>query len=109
MAVTVSVLYPNEPDAKYDVDYYVNKHMPLAGSTWKDFGVKSWSVIKYAPGPDGTEPKYAFAGVLQWDSLENVKKALAAPETAKVMQDVPNYSNKQPVFLIGDEVKAVTV
>lgn len=109
MPATVTVLYPNEPDAKYDVDYYINSHMPLVGSTWKPFGMTSWSVIKYGPGPDGAEPKYAFAGILQWDSIENVRKSLAAPEAAKVMQDVPNYSNKQPLFLIGEEAKAVTI
>ncbi|KAF4919085.1 hypothetical protein CGCVW01_v008226 [Colletotrichum viniferum] len=109
MPATVTVLYPNEPDAKYDIDYYINKHMPLAGSTWKAFGVTSWSVTKYAPGPDGAEPKYAFAGILQWDSVESVKKALASADTAKIMQDVPNYSNKQPILLIGDEVHNVTV
>ncbi|TEA15695.1 hypothetical protein C8034_v002303 [Colletotrichum sidae] len=109
MPVTISVVYPNEPDAKYDVDYYINKHMPLAGSTWKSSGLKSWSVVKYVPGPDGAEPQYAFAGILQWDSLENFQKGLASPDTAKIMADVPNYSNKQPVFLIGEEAASATL
>ncbi|OLN85467.1 hypothetical protein CCHL11_08062 [Colletotrichum chlorophyti] len=102
MPVTVSVLYPNEPDAKYDIDYYINTHMPLAASTWKDAGVKSWSVHKYLPGPGGQESKYVFAGVLEFESVEAVHKALASPDSKTVTDDVPNFSNKQPTFLIGE-------
>ncbi|TKW51595.1 hypothetical protein CTA1_2067 [Colletotrichum tanaceti] len=105
MTVTVSVLYPNEADAKYDVDYYVNSHMPMAAAQWKSSGLVSWTVTKYHPGPGGKESKFAFAGVLTFESLEAVHKALASPETAVVMKDVPNYSNKEPEFLIGEDIK----
>lgn len=105
MPVTVSVLYPNDADAKYDIDYYVNRHMPLAAAQWKPSGCLSWTVTKYQATPDGKEPKFAFAGILTFESLEAVHKALASPESAAVMQDVPNYSNKEPVFLIGEDLK----
>ncbi|KAF4775358.1 hypothetical protein CPAR01_13708 [Colletotrichum paranaense] len=109
MPATVSVLYPNEADAKYNIDYYVESHMPMAAATWKSAGVKSWKVTKYSASPDGKQPKYAFAGILTFDSVESIHKALASPDTAKVMQDVPNYSNKEPVFLIGEDAKEATL
>ena len=28
--VKISVLYPNKPGSRFDVDYYLNTHMPLA-------------------------------------------------------------------------------
>ncbi|OHE92051.1 hypothetical protein CORC01_12632 [Colletotrichum orchidophilum] len=109
MPATFTILYPNEADAKYDIDYYVNSHMPLAAATWAAAGVKSWKVTKYAASADGKEPKYAFGGILIFDSVESIQKALTSPETAKVLQDVPNYSNKEPVFLIGEDAKEVTL
>ncbi|KAF6838246.1 hypothetical protein CPLU01_02607 [Colletotrichum plurivorum] len=109
MTVTVTVLYPNEADAKYDIDYYINTHMPLASATWKSFGVKSWSVHKYAPGPDGSEAQYVFSGVVVFESMDGVKQALASPDTATVTADVPNFSNKKPIFLIGEDAKTVTL
>ncbi|KAK2015662.1 hypothetical protein LZ32DRAFT_602308 [Colletotrichum eremochloae] len=106
MPATVSVLYPNEADAKYDFEYYVNRHMPLAAAQWKSSGCTSWSATKYHPTADGKQPKYSFAGTLVFESVDAIHKALASPETAAVMQDVPNYSNKQPVLMIGEDVKS---
>ncbi|GKT49814.1 uncharacterized protein ColSpa_09995 [Colletotrichum spaethianum] len=105
MPFTVTVLYPNEADAKYDFDYYVNRHMPLAAAQWKSSGCTSWTATKYQATPDGKQPQYSFAGILEFESIESIHKALASPETAAVMQDVPNYSNKEPVFLIGEDAK----
>ncbi|KAK2058582.1 hypothetical protein LY76DRAFT_593149 [Colletotrichum caudatum] len=105
MPATLTVLYPNEADAKYDFDYYVNSHMPLAASQWKSSGCKSWSAVKYQPTPDGKEPKYSFAGILVFDSIDTIHKALASGDSATIMQDVPNYSNKEPVLIIGEEAK----
>lgn len=28
--VKISILYPNTPGSRFDVEYYVNKHMPRA-------------------------------------------------------------------------------
>ena len=28
--IKVSVLYPNKPGSKFDMNYYIGKHMPLA-------------------------------------------------------------------------------
>ena len=28
--VKVSVLYPNKPGSRFDVEYYLNTHMPMA-------------------------------------------------------------------------------
>ena len=42
--IKVSVLYPNKPGAKFDMDYYVNKHVPLVqqklGSACKSVAVE---------------------------------------------------------------------
>ncbi|KAK1991423.1 hypothetical protein LX36DRAFT_675241 [Colletotrichum falcatum] len=105
MPATITVLYPNEADAKYDFDYYVNSHLPMAAAKWKSSGCKSWSATKYHATPDGKEPKYSFAGILVFESIDAVNKALASAESPSIMQDVPNYSNKQPVILVGDETK----
>lgn len=105
MPATLTILYPNEPDAKYDVDYYIAKHMPLVVSAFQKYGVTGWSVTRYT----GAEPKYFFAGHIQFTNIEDVQKALDSPEAAETMLDVPNYSNKQPVILMGEDAKNVTV
>jgi len=101
MAVTVTVLFPNEPDAKYDTNYYINTHMPRIEREWKKYGLKSWSVTKYGPGLDGSDAPYAFGSVVVYRDEAALKAAFAGPEVEGIMADVVNFSNKPGVFLVG--------
>ncbi|KAH6866239.1 hypothetical protein B0T10DRAFT_468057 [Thelonectria olida] len=102
MAFTVTVVFPNESDAKYDIDYYVTKHMPLIQERWGKYGVTSWSATKFTDGLDGSPSLYAFGSVVNWDNADQVKTAFAGPEVAEIMGDVPHFSNKQAIFLLGE-------
>ncbi|KAH7141041.1 hypothetical protein EDB81DRAFT_948737 [Dactylonectria macrodidyma] len=102
MAFTVTVVFPNEPDAKYDIDYYLTKHMPMIQERWGKYGVISWSATKFIDGLDGSPSPYAFGSVVNWDNADQVKTAFAGPEVADIMRDVSNFSNKQAIFLLGE-------
>lgn len=102
MAASVTVLYPNEADAKYDIDYYKTQHMPLMEKLWGKFGIKSWSVTTFTPGPDGSAPAFAFGAVSYWSSAEAIKTALTHESAQQIMEDIVNFSNKKPTFLFGD-------
>ena len=102
MVYNATVLYPNEDDATFDMDYYLKTHMPLVMDTWGTHGLKKWEVIKFAAGPDGGKPQFSVQAILSFENADSVKNALASEETAKVFGDVKNFSNKGPVFLSGD-------
>lgn len=102
MSITVTVVFPNSPDAVYDLDYYQTKHMPLIQERWAQYGIKSWSVTKFSNGLDGSPPHYAFGSTTVWDSREQVEKAFAGPEVGEIMGDVVNFSNQPAVFLVGE-------
>ncbi|KAG4293426.1 ethyl tert-butyl ether degradation EthD [Fusarium proliferatum] len=101
MTFTVTVLFPNEPDAKYDFEYYVSKHMPLIQERWGKYGVKGWSATQFTNGLDGSPGPYAFGSIVEWEDQSQVKIAFAGPEVAEIMGDVVNFSNKEAVFLLG--------
>ncbi|KAG4266793.1 ethyl tert-butyl ether degradation EthD [Fusarium proliferatum] len=65
MTFTVFVLFPNEPDAKYDFDYYVSKHMPLIKERWSEYGVKNWSATEFTNGLNGSPDPYAFGSIVE--------------------------------------------
>lgn len=102
MAASITVLYPNEADAKYDIDYYKTHHMPLMEKLMGKFGLVGWSVTTFTPGPDGSAPPYVFGSVATWSSAEAIKAAFADECAKQIMQDVANFSNKHPVFLFGE-------
>ncbi|KIY02323.1 uncharacterized protein Z520_02461 [Fonsecaea multimorphosa CBS 102226] len=103
MTVNATVLYPTEADATFDLDYYLKTHMPLVSKNWSKYGLKSWQVIQYQTAPDGSKP-YNIGALLTWESADGLKNALAGEEAATVFGDVPNFSNKSPIFIAGDIV-----
>lgn len=93
MPASITVLFPNEADAKYDINYYKAHHMPLIEKLWGHDGITSWSVTTLKPGPDGSEPAFVFGSVVNWASAEAIKAAFAHESAPQIMQDVPNFSN----------------
>lgn len=104
MPATSLVIYPSDPDARFDMDYYLKTHMPLAAEQWKSFGLRDWKVVELGPGLDGRSRPYSVATVMSWDSLDGLKAALASEAFKVVVADVPNFTDLRPLFLTGDVV-----
>jgi len=101
--ITVSVLYPNSDGVKFDMDYYLNKHMALlsqrVGSALKGYVVDK-GVTGGAPG---SKPTYYVMLHLKFESADAFGKAFG-PHAAEIMADIPNYTNVQPVIQISDPI-----
>jgi uncharacterized protein (TIGR02118 family) len=99
--IKVSVLYPNKPGAKFDMDYYVNKHFPLVkarlGSAVKNVAVEQGIA---GAGP-GTSAAFIAMGHLYCDSVEAFQAAFG-PHAAEIMGDIPNYTDIEPTLQISD-------
>lgn len=103
MVTTITVLYENVDDATFDLDYYLTKHLPLVDEKFKPFGIKGWRVLKAVGTPFGGKPAYSVICTLDFDTADQFRSAVAA-EGGPVFGDVPNFSNKDPVVVIGDLV-----
>ena len=103
MATTITVLYENVDDATFNLDYYMTKHMPMVDEKFKSFGIKGWRVLKGVGTPTGEKPLYSIIATLEFDTAQQIKDAVAA-EGGPVFGDVPNFSNKAPLVVIGDVV-----
>ena len=101
--ISVCVLYPRTERSRFDVDYYVNKHIPMVikclGSALKGVTAEA--------GVGGTEPGslpvYAAVCRLLFESVDSFLAAFG-PNAAKVQGDMPNYTDVAPVIQI-NEVK----
>lgn len=105
MSTTITVMYENIDDAVFDLDYYMVKHMPLVDAKFKSFGLREWRVLKAVGTPTGEKPMYSIIATLEFDTAQQFKAAVVA-EGGAVFGDVPNFSNKTPVVVIGDLVGA---
>lgn len=94
---TTTILYP--AGAKFNMEYYLSSHMPLAAKHWEPLGLKSWKVTQL-----GEDSPYCVQSLLEWDSMEDFGKAIASPETKTIQDDVPNFSDKAPIIMAGGVV-----
>ena len=101
MPATITVLYENVDDATFNLNYYLSAHMPLVDQKFKPFGIKGWRVLKAVGTPFGGKPAYSIIANLEFETADQFRAAVAA-EGGTVFGDVPNFSNKDPVVVIGD-------
>ena len=103
--VKVSVLYPNTKGSRFDLRYYVGKHMPLSIELlskhpgWRGVSVEH-GVSGGAPGSD---PAYVVLCHFLFDSAESFTAAFM-PHAAALQGDVPNYTDVTPVLQISEVV-----
>ena len=99
--IRVSVFYPNREGGRFDMDYYVKKHMPMVRQKL-GAAVKGMTVEQgLSGGAPGTPATYVAVGQMLCDSVEAFQAASSLHMEA-IMADVPNYTNLQPIIQIGE-------
>lgn len=99
----VSVLYPNGEGKTFDMDYYTHKHMPLVATLLGD-ALKASTIEKGLGGAaPGSSAPFAGMGNMYFDSVQDFGKAFG-PNAEKIMGDLPNFTNIEPVVQISEVV-----
>ena len=102
--IRVTVAYPNRPGSRFDLEYYMNKHIPMVEAKMTPHGLTGWGVSKGLGGlAPGTPAPYAVQVHLDFQSLEGLQAGLAA-EGAAIMGDIPNYTDVQPEIQVNEVV-----
>ena len=102
--IRVAILYPNGDGKKFDLDYYSDKHMPLLASLLGD-SLKLFEIDKGIAGRTQGDPvPYAAIGYLYFDNLSSYRNSFR-PHAEKIRNDIPNYTNIQPVIQISEVVR----
>ena len=105
MAITITVLYPNTQGSRFDMDYYVNTHIPLVEEHWGGGkGLTSVKLLKGAATADpATPPPYQVIAVLGFESLQAFQAA-AKESGALVIGDIVNFTDVGPIVQINENL-----
>jgi len=97
--IKVTILYPNDEGKTFDMDYYSNKHMPMIADLFGD-SLKNLEIDEGVSGrtPDDPIP-YLAIGYLYFDSISDYADSFG-PHASKIVGDIPNYTNIQPIIQI---------
>ena len=101
--IKVSVLYENTPGQKFDMAYYMSKHIPLVkqklGAACKRVEIDQG----LAGVQSGSKPRFIAQANFLFDSVEAFQQAFA-PHAQAIMADIPNYTTLEPIIQL-NEVK----
>ncbi len=102
--IKVTILYPNDEGKTFDMDYYSNKHMPMLAELFGD-SLKELEIDKGISGrtPNDSVP-YLAIGYLYFDSVSDYENSFG-PNATKILGDIPNYTNIQPIVQISEVVQ----
>ncbi len=89
---------------RFDEDYYVSKHVPLAGSVMAPHGLKSVELVKVATTADGSKPPYQVIFSAYFESVAGLQNAMQSPQIGQVLGDIQNFYDGMPDILIGEVV-----
>jgi len=103
--IRVSVMYPRAEGKRFDMDYYMNRHMPLVREQLGPHGLVAAEVDRGVAGMDGGEPPCFAVAQLTFDSIETFQKAFDAAG-GPLVEDIPNYTDTQPVVQVSEVIRA---
>jgi uncharacterized protein (TIGR02118 family) len=101
--IKVSVMYPNSSEAKFDIDYYCNTHMPMVAALLGDVLKNTTVDSGLAGGVPGEPAAFIAMGHLTFNSVEAFQVAFA-PHADKIFSDIPNFTNTQPQIQLSEIV-----
>ncbi|MEO1260510.1 MAG: EthD family reductase [Bacteroidota bacterium] len=100
----VTILYPNGEGKTFDMEYYANEHMPMLADLFGD-SLKHLEIDQGLSGRTPDEPiPFLAIGYLYFESLSAYQKSFG-PNAEKILNDIPNYTNIQPVVQISEVVQ----
>jgi len=99
--IKVSIMYPNTPGARFDHAYYRDVHMPMIKACLGD-ACKHYTIDKGLAGaaPDAP-PTYIAACHIYSSSIDDFRASME-PHTARILGDIPNYTDLTPVVQISE-------
>ena len=103
--IKVSILYPNKPDGHFDMDYYLNRHMPMSIELLSAApGYRGVSVERGLGGgaPDAPPTHIAMCHYL-FDTVESFM-AVFIPNSPILQGDMPNYTDIESIIQISEVV-----
>lgn len=97
--IKISVLYPNKYRSRFDTDYYLKVHMPMAAKLLGP-ALKSVSAeIGVSGETPNSAPPYLAIAQFTCESIEIFMKAFM-PIADQLQSDIPNYTDIEPVIQI---------
>ena len=95
--IKISILYPHNASARFDFDYYTQRHMPRSIELLSAHrGFRAVSVERGVGGAEpGSAPTYTAACFYTFDTVDSFLAAFM-PHATELQADIANYTDIGP-------------
>lgn len=90
--IRVSALYAHRPGARFDFDYYRERHFPMVMELMQEYGMQRYEIERGLEMADGGPPRYTAIGTIWFEDMERLQAGLAR-HGATILADIPNYTD----------------
>ena len=98
--IKVSVLYPNTPGGRFDLEYYQTRHVPLVIERCAG-AIKRGEIERGIAGANGSGAPFCVAAHMLFDSPESMHASFGR-HMAEFVADLPNFTNIEPTVQISE-------
>lgn len=101
--IKVSMLFPGGEDETFDMDYYLNKHLPRVRKLLKG-ALKQISVEKgIGGGAPGSMPPYLAVTGFCFQSMDAFSNSFE-PNAGEILSDISRFTTSKPLLQISEVV-----
>lgn len=102
----VVILYPKTSDSHFDMDYYLNRHIPLVRDIFQHTSLGKIEIDRGLANafPDQPIP-YESISYFHFEKIEDFQNRMMA-RGSEIINDMHNYTNVQPTIQIDQVVIA---
>lgn len=101
--IKVSVMYPNRPGARFDHDYYRDRHLPLVVRCMGNH-LERYTIDRgLAGGMPGDPPACVAQCHLYCTSVEAFQSGFA-PHADEIVGDIAHYTDIAPVLQVSEVI-----
>lgn len=99
----LAVMYPNEPDVRFDFGYYTGTHDRLVKKLLVPYGLDRIEVDRGLGAPGDEAAPYVAVATLWFKDAVGIEEGLAE-HGEELLADVPNFSSVEPTLQISEVV-----
>src|SRR5438876_11725425 len=92
--IVVTTMYPKTSESHFDLDYYLQKHIPLVRSRLTKMGMESLHLMRGTGSLDGGPPSFEIIAQLHFSSVQHLRDALAQ-HGEEIIGDIVRFANVQ--------------
>jgi uncharacterized protein (TIGR02118 family) len=93
----LTILYPNTDGATFDLDYYLDVHVPMS-KRYQEPALKSFTVdVGTGTGIPDEKPPFLVIANLVYESMDAFVEVFM-PHMEELQNDIKNYTNVAPII-----------